>query len=98
MPIHIAADGRTRPLLLRIASMTGNPIDFALVTVTLWLLVSMIVDALTPKWLTVYMVGGALAPRVLMGIFLHFRRWSKLRKDARHLQSQRQKQRRLLDL
>jgi len=40
-------------------------LDRALCGVALWLLVSMVVDALTPKWLTVYMIGAGLAPIAL---------------------------------
>jgi hypothetical protein len=54
-----------------------HPLDFTLVAVTLWLLVSMITDALTPKWLTVYMIGSALAPLTAVGIVLHWRNWRK---------------------
>ncbi|WP_036051349.1 hypothetical protein [Bradyrhizobium sp. Tv2a-2] len=52
-----------------------HPLDFSLVAVTLWLLVSMIIDAVTPKWLTVYMIGIALAPLLLAGVILHFLNW-----------------------
>ena len=54
-----------------------HPLDFILVAVTLWLLASMIIDALTPKWLTIYMIGAGLAPLVLVGIFVRLRNWRK---------------------
>ena len=54
-----------------------HPLDFTLVAVTLWLLVSMIIDALTPDWLTVYVIGAALAPPVLAGIVLHLHNWRR---------------------
>jgi hypothetical protein len=56
-----------------------HPLDFSLVAVTLWLLASMVIDALTPKWLTVYMIGSALAPLMLIGIILRFIEWRKRR-------------------
>jgi hypothetical protein len=56
-----------------------HPLDFSLVAVTLWLLASMIIDALTPRWLTIYMIGAALAPLMLAGIILRFLNWRKRR-------------------
>jgi hypothetical protein len=56
-----------------------HPLDFTLVAMTLWLLASMIIDALTPKWLTVYMIGAGLAPLVLAGLALHFQNWRNRR-------------------
>jgi hypothetical protein len=40
----------------------------------LWLLASMIIDVLTPKELTVYMIGAAIAPFVVILAVLHWRR------------------------
>jgi hypothetical protein len=54
-----------------------HPLDFSLVAVTLWLLASMIIDVLTPRWLTVYMIAAALAPLMIAGIILRFRNWRK---------------------
>jgi len=62
-----------------------HPLDFSLVAVTLWLLASMIIDALTPKWLTVYMIGLALAPLMLVGIAVRFVNWRKRQKEAKRL-------------
>jgi hypothetical protein len=45
--------------------------------VSLWLLASMMVDALTPKELSVYMIGAALAPAVVVLAFLHWKRVSR---------------------
>ncbi|WP_036047810.1 hypothetical protein [Bradyrhizobium sp. Tv2a-2] len=61
-----------------------HPLDFSLVAVTLWLLVSMIIDAVTPKWLTVYVIGAALAPLMLTGVILHVVNWR-----ARHARSRK---------
>jgi hypothetical protein len=78
-----------------------HPLDFSLVAVTLWLLVSMIIDAVTPKWLTVYMIGIALAPLMLTGIILHFLNWrtryAGLRKRADRAPSFSAKRRNLSD-
>jgi hypothetical protein len=60
-----------------------HPLDFSLAAVTLWLLASMIIDALTPKWLTVYMIGAALAPMMLIGIILHILDWRNKRPGSR---------------
>lgn len=71
-------DGTTNlPVTMR------HPLDFSLVAVTLWLLVSMIIDVLTPKWLTVYMIGAALAPMMLAGIILRILHWRRQQPPGR---------------
>jgi hypothetical protein len=42
-----------------------NPIDVAIMFAALWLLGSMVLDHLTPKELTVYMIAAATAPAVI---------------------------------
>ena len=42
-----------------------HPIDIATMFAALWLLGSMVVDVLTPKELTVYMIAAATAPAVI---------------------------------
>ena len=42
-----------------------HPIDIAIMFAALWLLGSMVIDYLTPKELTVYMIAAALAPAVV---------------------------------
>jgi hypothetical protein len=42
-----------------------HPIDIATMFAALWLLGSMVVDLLTPKELTVYMIAAASAPAVI---------------------------------
>ena len=42
-----------------------HPIDVATMFAALWLLGSMVVDLLTPKELTVYMIAAATAPAVI---------------------------------
>jgi hypothetical protein len=42
--------------------------------VSLWLLASMVIDALTPKELTVYMIGAAIAPAVVILAVLYWKR------------------------
>jgi len=42
-----------------------HPIDIATMFAALWLLASMVIDHLTPKELTVYMIGVAIAPAVI---------------------------------
>jgi hypothetical protein len=51
-----------------------HPIDTAVIFGALWLLASMLIDALTPKELTVYMIAAALAPPMIVGaLFYHWR-------------------------
>ena len=42
-----------------------HPIDVAIMFAALWLLGSMVLDYLTPKELTVYMIAAATAPAVI---------------------------------
>lgn len=49
-------------------------VDVAVISATLWLLASMVLDILTPKSITVYMIAAALAPPVLIGLGIHFAR------------------------
>jgi hypothetical protein len=42
-----------------------HPIDIAIMFAALWLLGSMVLDYLTPKELTVYMIAAAIAPAVI---------------------------------
>jgi hypothetical protein len=60
-----------------------HPLDFTLVAMTLWLLASMIIDALTPKWLTVYVVGAALIPWFVVGILLRLPNLSRRNTSSR---------------
>jgi len=49
-----------------------NPIDVLVMFISLWLLVSMIIDKATPKELTVYMIGTALAPAGVITAVLYW--------------------------
>ena len=49
-------------------------LDVAAMFVSLWLLVSMIIDVVTPKELTVYMIGATLAPAVVVLAVLYWKR------------------------
>ena len=51
-------------------------LDVAAMFVSLWLLASMVIDALTPKELTVYMIGATMAPAVVILALLHWKRVS----------------------
>ena len=46
--------------------------DAIVMFVSLWLLASMVVDVLTPKELTVYAIGAALAPATLVSALLYW--------------------------
>jgi hypothetical protein len=45
--------------------------DTAVMSGALWLLAAMLIDALTPKELTVYMIGAVLAPATIIGALLY---------------------------
>ncbi|HEX5243260.1 MAG TPA: hypothetical protein VFW23_08335 [Tepidisphaeraceae bacterium] len=49
-------------------------LDVSAMFVSLWLLTSMMVDAVTPKELTVYMIAAATAPGLLIMAILYWRR------------------------
>lgn len=49
-------------------------LDVAAMFVSLWLLASMVIDALTPKELTVYMIGAAIAPAIVILVVLYWKR------------------------
>ncbi|WP_298256375.1 hypothetical protein [Bradyrhizobium sp.] len=46
--------------------------DALVMFVSLWLLASMVVDVLTPKQLTVYAIGAALAPATVISALLYW--------------------------
>lgn len=48
-----------------------HPLDTAVMSIALGLTAAMLIDALTPKELTVYMVGAALAPAIIVGTLLY---------------------------
>ncbi len=41
---------------------------------SLWLLASMVIDVLTPKEITVYMIGAAIAPFIVILAVLYWKR------------------------
>jgi hypothetical protein len=45
--------------------------------VSLWLLASMVIDVLTPKELTVYMIGATIAPAIAILAVLYWKRVPK---------------------
>jgi uncharacterized membrane protein len=45
--------------------------------VSLWLLASMVIDVLTPKELTVYMIGATMAPALAILAVLYWKRVSR---------------------
>ena len=53
-------------------------VDAAIMFVSLWLLASMLLDALTPKELNVYMIGAAIAPATAISAALYWLRVPKL--------------------
>ena len=49
-------------------------IDITAMFMGLWLLTSMVIDVLTPKELTVYMIGAAIAPATAVSAILYWLR------------------------
>lgn len=50
-------------------------IDFAIIFASLWLLASMALEWISPAPLPDFMIGGALAPALIVGGVLHWRRF-----------------------
>jgi hypothetical protein len=55
-----------------------HPIDIAVMFSALWLLGSMVLDFLTPKELTVYMIAAATAPAVIGSGLSYYLRFPKI--------------------
>ena len=53
-------------------------LDVAAMFGSLWLLASMVIDAATPKELTVYMIGAAIAPATAISALLYWLRVPRL--------------------
>ena len=49
-------------------------IDVAAMFMSLWLLATMVIDVLTPKELTAWIIGPAIAPAVMTLAILHYKR------------------------
>jgi hypothetical protein len=49
-------------------------IDVAAMFMSLWLLATMVIDVLTPKELTAYVIGAAIAPAVIALAILYYKR------------------------
>jgi hypothetical protein len=52
-------------------------LDVAVMFASLWLLASMVIDAITPQELTVYMIAGTIAPAIIVLAFLYWKRVSR---------------------
>lgn len=48
-----------------------HPMDTAVMSAALGMVAAMLIDALTPKELTVYMIAAALAPAIIIGAVLY---------------------------
>ena len=46
-------------------------LDVAVMFASLWLLASMVIDAVTPQELTVYMIGATIAPAIVASAMGH---------------------------
>ncbi len=53
-------------------------VDAAIMFVSLWLLASMLIDAVTPKEFSVYLIGAAIAPATAISAALYWLRVPKL--------------------
>jgi hypothetical protein len=49
-------------------------VDAAIMFVSLWLLASMVIDAVTPNELSVYLIGAAIAPATVISAVLYWLR------------------------
>ena len=52
-------------------------LDVTVMFASLWLLASMVVDAITPPELTIYMIGATIAPAIVILAFLYWKRVSR---------------------
>jgi hypothetical protein len=52
-------------------------LDVAVMFASLWLLASMVIDAVTPQELTVYMIGATIAPAIVILAVLYWKRVSR---------------------
>lgn len=52
-----------------------HPIDAAIMFTALWVLASMILDVVTPNELSVFMIGAAIAPAMLVAALLYVLRY-----------------------
>jgi hypothetical protein len=59
-------------------SRVRHPVDIAIMFAALWLLGSMVLDHLTPKELTVYMIAAATAPAVIGTALAYYLRFPTL--------------------
>jgi hypothetical protein len=72
--IPAVANRMSRPYALRVR----HPIDIAIMFAALWLLGSMVLDYLTPKELTVYMIAAATAPAVIGTALSYYLRFPQI--------------------
>lgn len=52
-------------------------LDVAVMFASLWLLASMVIDAITPPGLTVYTIGATIAPAIVVMAVLYLKRISR---------------------
>jgi len=52
-------------------------LDVAVMFASLWLLASMVIDAITPPELTVYVIGATIAPAIVILAVLYWKRVSR---------------------
>lgn len=55
-----------------------HPIDILAMFAAIWLLVSMVLDALTPKELTAVMIGVAIGPAVIVAAIFYYLRFPRM--------------------
>ncbi len=72
--IPAVADRWPKPYALGVR----HPIDIAIMFAALWLLGSMVLDYLTPKELTVYMIAAATAPAVIGTALSYYLRFPQI--------------------
>ena len=52
-------------------------LDVVVMFASLWLLASMVIDAITPPELTIYMIAATIAPAIVILAFLYWKRVSR---------------------
>jgi len=63
-------------------------IDFAVISATLWLIAALALEWISPMPLSVFMIGAALAPALIVGAVLHWHRYRSSERRQRQAVSE----------
>jgi hypothetical protein len=84
LQLRSGRSGLTMPSEYRVQSYlceferVRHPIDIAIISAALWLLGSMVLDFVTPKELTIYMIAAATAPAVIGTALAYYLRFPRI--------------------